>query len=92
MVGIVVLPMGLQTPSAVSVLSLTTPLGTPSSVPCLAVSIPLCVCQALADPLSRQLYQAPVSMHFLTATIVSAFGDCMWDGYPGGAVSGWSFL
>ena len=25
-------------------------------------------------------------------TIVFGFGDCMWDGYPGGTVSGWSFL
>ena len=27
-----------------------------------------------------------------TSTIVSGFGDCIWDGYPGGTVSGWSFL
>ena len=25
-------------------------------------------------------------------TVVSDFGDCLWDGSPGGAVSGWSFL
>ena len=38
------------------------------------------------------LYQVPVSMHFLASTIVSAFGDCIWDGSSGEAVSGWPFL
>jgi hypothetical protein len=28
----------------------------------------------------------------LASTIVSGFGGCLWDGSPGGAVSGWSFL
>jgi hypothetical protein len=58
----------------------------------MAVSIHFCICQALAETLRRQLYQAPVSKHLLTSTVVSRFGDCMWDGSPGGAVSGWSFL
>jgi hypothetical protein len=31
-------------------------------------------------------------MHFLASTIVFAFGDCIWDGSPGGAVFGWPFL
>jgi hypothetical protein len=84
--------MGLQTPSAPSVLSLTPPLGTPCSVQWLAVSLQLCICQALAKLLRRQLYQAPVSIHLLTSTTVSGFGDCIWDGSPGGAVSGWPFL
>jgi hypothetical protein len=75
---------GLQTPSSPSVLSPTPPLGTPCSVQCLAESIHLCVCQAMAESLRRQLYQAPVSKHFLASTIVSGFGDCMWDGSPGG--------
>ena len=88
----VVHPMGLQTPSAPSVLSLTPPLGTLCSVQWLAESIHFCICQALAEPLRRQLYQAPVSMHFLASTIVSGFGNSIWDGLPSGAVSGWSFL
>ena len=45
-----------------------------------------------AEPLRRQLYQAPVSKHLLASTIVSGFGNCIWDGSPGGAVSGWPFL
>ena len=54
-VHIVVLPMKLQTPLAPSVLSLSPPLGTPCSVQWLAGSICLCICQALAEPLRRQI-------------------------------------
>jgi hypothetical protein len=56
------------------------------------VSIHFCICQTLAEPLRRELNQAPVSKHLLASTIVSGFVDCIWDGSPGGAVSGWSFL
>jgi hypothetical protein len=70
----IVLILGLQTPSALSVLSLTPTLETLCSDQWLASSIHLCICQALADPLRRQLYQAPVSKHFLATTIVSGFG------------------
>ena len=45
-----------------------------------------------AEPLRIQLYQDPVSKYFLALAIVSGFGICMWDGSPGGAVSGWPFL
>jgi hypothetical protein len=92
LVDIVVLPMGLRTPSAPLVISLSPQLGTPCSVQWLSTSIPLCICQALAEPLSRQLYLGPVSMHFLASTIMSGFSDCIWDGSPGGAVSEWPFL
>jgi hypothetical protein len=61
----------LQTPSGPSVLSLTPPLGSPCSVQWLAVSIHFCMCQDMAEPLSRKLYQAPVSKHFLASTIAS---------------------
>jgi len=88
----VVLPMGLQILSVPSVLSLTPPLGIPFLVQWLAVSMHLCICQALADPLRRELFQAPVSMNFMASAIVSGFVDCMWDGSPGMAVSGWPFL
>jgi hypothetical protein len=37
----------------------------------------------------EKLNQAPVSKHFLASAIVSGFGNCIWDGSPGGAVSGW---
>jgi hypothetical protein len=87
LVDIVVLPMGLQTPSTPSVLALTSPLGSLHSVQWLAVSILICLSQDLAEPLRRQLYQVPVSKHFLASAIVSALGVCMWDGSPGGAVS-----
>jgi hypothetical protein len=92
LVHIDVPPMGLQTPSAPWVLSLAPSLGTLCSVQWMTVSIHFCICQALVEPHKRQLYQAPVSKHLLVSTIVSGFGDCMWDGSPSGAVSGWSFL
>jgi hypothetical protein len=92
LVDIVVLPMGLQTPSTPSVLSLTPLLGTLHSVQCLAVSIRLCICKALVGPLRRQPYQASFSKHFFASTITSGFGGCIWDESPGGAVSGWPFL
>jgi hypothetical protein len=92
LVHIVVPPMGLQTPSAPWVPSLAPSLGTLSSVQWKAVSIHFCVCQALSEPLRRQLYQAPVSKLLLASTIVSGFGGCLWNGSSGGADSGWSFL
>jgi hypothetical protein len=55
LLDIAVLPIGLQTPSAPSVLSLIPPLGTPWPVQWLAESICFCICQALAKPLRRQL-------------------------------------
>jgi hypothetical protein len=85
-------PMGLQTPSTPSVPSPTPPSGTLHSVQWLAVSICLCLCQALVEPFRRQLYQAHINKHFLASTIGSRFGGCIWDGSPGGAVSGWPFL
>ena len=75
---------GLQTHSAPSVLSLTPPLGILCSVWWLAESICLCICQALAEPFRRQLYQAPVSK-------LSGFGVWKWNGSPSGTVSGWPF-
>jgi hypothetical protein len=83
-------PLGLQISSAPWVLS--HPLGTLCTVQWLAVSIHLCICQALAEPLRRQVYQVPFSKHLLLSTIVSAFGNCIWDGSPGGAVFVWPFL
>ena len=84
--------MGLQTPSAPSVPYPTPPSGTLCSVQWLAASIHFCICQALAEPLRKQPYQAPVSKHFLASAIVSGFGGCIWDESPVGAVSGWPFL
>jgi len=73
LVDIVVLPMGLQTPSAPSVLSLTPQLDSTCSVWWLAACI-ICVCQALTEPLRRQLCQAPISKHFLPSAIMTGFG------------------
>ena len=92
MVDIVLLSIGFQSPSALSVLSLTPLLGTPCSVQLLAVSIHLCIFKVLAGPLRRQPYQAPFSMHFLASTIMSGFGNCIWDESPVRTVPGWPFL
>jgi len=92
LVDIVVLPMELQISSAPSVLALISPLGSPCSVCCLAVYILICIGSALAEPLRGQLYQAPVSMHFLASAIMSGFGVCRCDGSLGRAVSGWPFF
>jgi hypothetical protein len=92
LVHIVVPPIGLQIPSAPWVFSLAPSLGTLCFVQWVAVNIHFCICQALAEPLRRDLYQAPVSKLLLASTIVSGFGGWLWDGSPGGTVSGWSFL
>ena len=84
--------MGFQSPSAPPVLPLAPPLGSPGSVRWLAVSICICISQVLAEPLRGQLYQAPVSKHFLASAIVSGFDVCRCDGSQSGAVSGWPFL
>jgi hypothetical protein len=66
-------------PSTPSVLSLTPLFGTPHSVQWLALRIQLCICKALAGCLRREPCQAPFSMYFLASTIVSGFGNCIWD-------------
>jgi hypothetical protein len=48
---------------------------------------PLLYLSGTAEPLRRQLYQDPVSKHLLASTIGSGFGDCIWDGSPGRAIS-----
>jgi hypothetical protein len=61
-------------PSAPSVIPLTPPLGSLCSVQGLAVSICNCIVQDMAKEARRQLYQAPVSKHFLASAVVSACG------------------
>ena len=92
LVDIVVLPMGSQTPSAPTVLALTSPLVFQHSVQCSAVNISICIDSALVETLRGLLYQAPVSKYFLATVIVSGFGVSRWDRSPGGAVCGWPFL
>jgi hypothetical protein len=83
--------MSEKATSAPSVLSLTPLLGSPCLGRWLAVIIYISIGQDLTEPLKRQLYQAPVSKHFLLSTIVSEFCVCMWDASPGGVVSRWPF-
>ena len=62
------------------------------SVQWLVVSTHLCICQALAERLGRQPYQASISKHFPASTVASGFGSYIWDGSLGGTVSGWPFF
>jgi hypothetical protein len=78
----VVLPMGFQNPSAPSVLSVTPLLGSLCPDQWVAVSICICICQVLAEPLRRQLYQAPVSKHFMASAIVSRIAVYTWVEFP----------
>ena len=85
-------PMGLQIPSAPWVLTLAPPLRNLCTVQWLTESTHHSICQVLAEPFRRHLYQAPVSKQLMASIIASGFGDCIWDESPGGTFSGWSFL
>jgi hypothetical protein len=84
--------MGLQNSSTSWILSLTPSLGTLCSIQWITVNIHFCIIQVLAEPLRRQLYQAPLSKLLLASKIVSGFGGCLWDGSTGGGVCGLSFI
>ena len=88
LVDTVVLVMGLQSPSAPSVLPLTLPLESPGSVQWFAGGFLICIGQALAEPLRGELYYTPASKHFLALPIVSA--DEM-NPYMGQSLDGLSF-
>ena len=92
LVDTVFLPMVLETPSASFFISLSPPLGIPCTLQWCLASVCLCVCQILAELLSREIFHAPVSTYFLPSKIVSGFCVHIWDISPGGTVFGWSFL
>jgi hypothetical protein len=54
------------------------PLGFLWSVQWLVAILSICISQDLAEPLRSQLYEAPVSKHFLASAIVSGFGVSRW--------------
>ena len=74
-IPIVVPPIVLQRPLASWVFSLAPPLGALCSNPQLTVSLHFCICQALAQPHKKQVYQGPVNKILLAYAIVSVFGD-----------------
>ena len=49
----------------------------------MTVSIHFYICQALEEPLRRELYQAPVSQLLLPSTILSGCGGCLSGCLPG---------
>jgi len=80
LVGIVVL-MGLQTPSALSILPLIPPKGVLFSVWWFVASIDLCIGHVLDVSLRRDLYPVPFSMHFLVSSILSSIGGYIYMGH-----------
>ena len=80
----IVPPIGLQTPLAPWVLSLSPSLGTLICIQQMTVSIHFYIYYELEQPHRRQLYQGPVS----TILLVSGFGGYLGDTSPSGAVSG----
>jgi hypothetical protein len=60
----VVLPMGLQSPSAASALPLDLPLGFPGPIRWLAVAICICIGQVLIEPLREQSHQLSASASY----------------------------
>jgi hypothetical protein len=91
LVGITVLPKGLQTPLAPWVLSLAPSLKGSVFSPIDDCEHPLLYLSGTGIA-SQEFYQGPVSKILLAYAIVSGFGGFMWDGSPSGAVSGWPFL
>jgi hypothetical protein len=72
----IVLAIGLQSPSAPSVLPLALPLGSPDSVQWLTLNIYIYIGQVLVEPLRKQPYQVPVNKCFLASAIVWGFSVC----------------
>jgi hypothetical protein len=83
--------MGLQTPSALLVLPPTLPLGSLCSDRWLASSIHICICQVLAEPLRRQLYQSAVRKYLLGSVIVSQVAAYRMDPQVRQSLDGLSF-
>jgi hypothetical protein len=50
-------------------------------------SIHMCISKAVAEPIKRELYQAPVSKHFLALAIGTEFCGCIWDEFLALAIS-----
>ena len=74
-------------------LSLAPTLGTLSSIQWLAERIHLCICQVLAKPLRRHLFQVLGTTPRLVDIQYRVWvWDCIWDWFPGGAVFRWFFL
>ena len=81
LVDIIVLPIELHTHSA--------PFPNPSiGDPVLSLMVG---CQALTEPQKTDISCSCQHAH-LASTLVSVFGDCIWDGSPDVTVSGWLFL
>jgi hypothetical protein len=80
-VDTVVPSIGLQNPLSSFRPFSNSSIWTPELCPMVGCELPLLyLSQALAQPLRRQPYQAPIREHFPASTIIFEFGGCIWDG------------
>ena len=75
------LPMGLQFPSAPSILPLTLPYWSPTSVQWLAVNICICLSQLLVEPLRGQPCQSSVYTHNIASVLCQDLVGCACIGW-----------
>ena len=92
MVDIVVLFMGLQIPSTPSVLFLTPPFGDPVLSPMVGCEQPPLYLPGSGRANQDTAISASCQEALLGIPNIVWFGDYIWDGSPGGAVSGWPFF
>ena len=92
MVDIVVLFMGLQIPSTPSVLFLTPPFGDPVLSPMVGCEQPRLYLPGYGRASQDTAISASCQEALLGIPNIVWFGDYIWDGSPGGAVSGWPFF
>jgi hypothetical protein len=92
LIDIVVLPLGLQTTATPSVRTLTPLLGTLRLVQWLAANVNLCICKGSGRSSQETAIAGSFQHEVLDSTIVSGFGNCIWNESPDGTVSGWPFL
>jgi hypothetical protein len=85
-------PLTLMPDKAPSAPSPDSSIGIPVLSPMVGCETSHLYCQALAEPLRRQLYQIPVSKHFLASEILSQFGfSCGIDPQVVQSLGGLSF-
>jgi len=82
----IVVHMGSQAPSSLSVLSLIPSTGVPFSVQWFAAGIRFCICLILAVSLRRDLHPVTVGLHFFASSILSSL--CMYGPHVGQVMNG----
>ena len=84
--------MGLKIPSAPSILSLTPPFGDPMISSMIGWEHPPLYMSGSGRAFQEIAISGSCQHALLGIHNIVAFGDCIWDRFPGGSVSGWTFL